>query len=232
MPIIIIIIMFLTFFSHSHVYPQKENKFGGQSSSSSCSSITKRQRTACLVSAKDYVTEVKKRLSKENYKAFSNVMQSYKKDNDFGLMIAGLADLFTEDPTKYHLFRKFYSFVRPCHKKRFDQLCKEITGEGCGYRPEDSIEKKKTDDAEDKAQKPQAKRNMEPNTVGEAAKRHCSGLGSASSIATTSHLSSSSHLSKGADLLNGGADHLNKGTVHLNEGASLWTEGAESLEGS
>ncbi|XP_041483809.1 regulator of telomere elongation helicase 1-like isoform X1 [Lytechinus variegatus] len=211
----------------------KENKFGGQSSSSSYSSISKRQRTACLVSAKDYVTEVKKRLSKESYKAFSNVMQSYKKDNDFGLMIAGLADLFTEDPTKYHLFRKFYSFVRPCHKKRFDQLCKEITGEGCGYRPEDSIEKKKTDDAEDKAQKPQAaKRNMEQNTVGEAAKRHCSGLGSASSIATTSHLSSSSHLSKGADLLNGGADHLNKGTVHLNEGASLWTEGAENLKGS
>ncbi|XP_030838990.1 regulator of telomere elongation helicase 1 isoform X2 [Strongylocentrotus purpuratus] len=129
----------------------KQSMFGGQSSSS----ITKRQRNACLVSAKDYVTEVKKRLSKENYKAFSNVMQSYKKDNDFGLMIAGLADLFTEDPTQYHLFRKFYSFVRPCHKKRFDELCKEITGEGCGYRPEDSIEKKKTDDSEEKAQKPQ-----------------------------------------------------------------------------
>eukprot|EP00057_Strongylocentrotus_purpuratus_P005257 XP_003730541.2 PREDICTED: regulator of telomere elongation helicase 1 [Strongylocentrotus purpuratus] len=206
----------------------KQSMFGGQSSSSS---ITKRQRNACLVSAKDYVTEVKKRLSKENYKAFSNVMQSYKKDNDFGLMIAGLADLFTEDPTQYHLFRKFYSFVRPCHKKRFDELCKEITGEGCGYRPEDSIEKKKTDDSEEKAQKPQeAKKNFEQNTVSEAAKRHCSGLGSASSSATIGHLNSTSHLSKGVDLLNRGADHLNKGSLHLNEGASLWTEGAETLE--
>eukprot|EP00057_Strongylocentrotus_purpuratus_P009712 XP_011664186.1 PREDICTED: regulator of telomere elongation helicase 1 [Strongylocentrotus purpuratus] len=205
----------------------KQSMFGGQSSSS----ITKRQRNACLVSAKDYVTEVKKRLSKENYKAFSNVMQSYKKDNDFGLMIAGLADLFTEDPTQYHLFRKFYSFVRPCHKKRFDELCKEITGEGCGYRPEDSIEKKKTDDSEEKAQKPQeAKKNFEQNTVSEAAKRHCSGLGSASSSATIGHLNSTSHLSKGVDLLNRGADHLNKGSLHLNEGASLWTEGAETLE--
>lgn len=35
----------------------------------------------------------------------------------------------------------FYQFVRPHHKKRFDEKCQELTGQGCGYKPEHSLSK-------------------------------------------------------------------------------------------
>ncbi|XP_072170315.1 regulator of telomere elongation helicase 1-like [Diadema setosum] len=189
------------------------------STSSSSVSTNKSLRTACLVSAKDYVAEVKKRVSKENYKTFSSVMQSYKKDNDFGVMIAGLADLFTDDPTKYHLFRKFYSFVRPSHKKKFDELCREVTGEGCGYKPEDSKEKKKTEIKTESH--PGGKRLLEINTTSESAKKHCCGLGEASAATTSRHLDSTSQLNHGrSHLLGVGTGTLLAGTTEVTRSSS------------
>lgn len=35
----------------------------------------------------------------------------------------------------------FYQFVRPHHKKSFDEKCQELTGQGCGYKPEHSLSK-------------------------------------------------------------------------------------------
>lgn len=35
----------------------------------------------------------------------------------------------------------FYQFVRPHHKKRFDERCEELTGQGCGYKPDHSLPK-------------------------------------------------------------------------------------------
>lgn len=32
-----------------------------------------------------------------------------------------------------------YQFVRPHHKKQFDEKCQLLTGKGCGYKPEHSI---------------------------------------------------------------------------------------------
>lgn len=33
----------------------------------------------------------------------------------------------------------FYQFVRPHHKQRFEEVCLQRTGRGCGYRPEHSL---------------------------------------------------------------------------------------------
>ena len=43
----------------------------------------------------------------------------------------------------HYIFVEFYQFVKSEHKKEFDGVCKGITGEGCGYKPEDSISKKR-----------------------------------------------------------------------------------------
>uniref|UniRef100_A0A8C1TF07 Regulator of telomere elongation helicase 1 n=1 Tax=Cyprinus carpio TaxID=7962 RepID=A0A8C1TF07_CYPCA len=36
-------------------------------------------------------------------------------------------------------YQGLYQFVRPHHKKEFDQRCLELTGKGCGYKPELSL---------------------------------------------------------------------------------------------
>lgn len=33
----------------------------------------------------------------------------------------------------------FYQFVRPHHKQRFEEVCIQLTGQGCGYQPEHSL---------------------------------------------------------------------------------------------
>lgn len=33
----------------------------------------------------------------------------------------------------------FYQFVRPHHKEQFEEVCIQLTGQGCGYRPEHSV---------------------------------------------------------------------------------------------
>lgn len=35
--------------------------------------------------------------------------------------------------------KDFYQFIRPHHKKQFDEACYSLTGEGCGYKPEHSL---------------------------------------------------------------------------------------------
>jgi len=37
------------------------------------------------------------------------------------------------------LMKEFYQFVRPHHKKQFDEACCNLTGVGCGYKPEHSL---------------------------------------------------------------------------------------------
>uniref|UniRef100_A0A8D0AKU5 Regulator of telomere elongation helicase 1 n=1 Tax=Sander lucioperca TaxID=283035 RepID=A0A8D0AKU5_SANLU len=32
-----------------------------------------------------------------------------------------------------------YQFIRPHHKKRFDEKCQQLTGKGCGYKPDHSL---------------------------------------------------------------------------------------------
>ncbi|XP_056017158.1 regulator of telomere elongation helicase 1-like isoform X2 [Ostrea edulis] len=99
--------------------------------------------TTHLQSAEHYIIEVKKCVSKESYLAFSKALGQYKKTGELSQAVGVMAALFTENPKHYHLFRKFYRFVRHKDKREFDCLCKELTGEGCGYKPEDSVPKKR-----------------------------------------------------------------------------------------
>ncbi|XP_038057615.1 regulator of telomere elongation helicase 1-like isoform X2 [Patiria miniata] len=105
--------------------------------------IKGKEGNVSLASAQDYIAQVKKTLSQDSYKTFSGIMQKYKKTDNFSEMVAGIADLFTEDESKYPLFRNFYTFARPHHKKQFHSLCLSLTGQGCGYKPEHSIPQKK-----------------------------------------------------------------------------------------
>ncbi|CAG2219451.1 RTEL1 [Mytilus edulis] len=96
-----------------------------------------------LQTAESYISEVKKVLYGDRYKMFSKALVDYKKIGDFQQLTPVLVGVFTEDSELYPFFREFYRFVRPKDKCEYDKLCKSITGTGCGYRPEDSILRKR-----------------------------------------------------------------------------------------
>ncbi|XP_064888285.1 regulator of telomere elongation helicase 1 isoform X3 [Columba livia] len=86
-----------------------------------------------------YIATVKETLSQQNYDLFSKALQHYKKTDDFHAMLSQMSSLFLEDEKKHVLLREFYQFVRPQHKKEFDEACCSLTGAGCGYKPEHSL---------------------------------------------------------------------------------------------
>ncbi|NWH73778.1 RTEL1 helicase, partial [Piaya cayana] len=86
-----------------------------------------------------YIATVKETLSQQNYDLFSKALQHYKKTDDFHEMLSQMSCLFIEDEKKHVLLREFYQFVRPQHKKQFDEACCSLTGIGCGYKPEHSL---------------------------------------------------------------------------------------------
>ncbi|XP_065501564.1 regulator of telomere elongation helicase 1 [Caloenas nicobarica] len=86
-----------------------------------------------------YIATVKETLSQQNYDLFSKALQHYKKTDDFHAMLSQMSSLFLEDEKKHVLLREFYQFVRPQHKKEFDEACCSLTGTGCGYKPEHSL---------------------------------------------------------------------------------------------
>ncbi|KFZ57964.1 Regulator of telomere elongation helicase 1, partial [Antrostomus carolinensis] len=86
-----------------------------------------------------YIATVKETLSQQNYDLFSKALQQYKKTDDFHAMLSQMSSLFIEDEKKHILLREFYQFVRPQHKKQFDEACCNLTGVGCGYKPEHSL---------------------------------------------------------------------------------------------
>ncbi|NWR64713.1 RTEL1 helicase, partial [Bucorvus abyssinicus] len=86
-----------------------------------------------------YIATVKETLSQQNYDLFSKALQHYKKTDDFQAMLSQMSSLFIEDEKKHVLLREFYQFVRPQHKKQFDEACCNLTGVGCGYKPEHSL---------------------------------------------------------------------------------------------
>ncbi|XP_027501918.1 regulator of telomere elongation helicase 1 isoform X4 [Corapipo altera] len=89
--------------------------------------------------ATSYISTVKETLSQQNYELFSKALQQYKKTDDFHAMLSEMSSLFVEDEKNHVLLREFYQFVRPQHKKQFDEACCSLTGVGCGYKPEHSL---------------------------------------------------------------------------------------------
>uniref|UniRef100_A0A8D2ERN5 Regulator of telomere elongation helicase 1 n=1 Tax=Theropithecus gelada TaxID=9565 RepID=A0A8D2ERN5_THEGE len=86
--------------------------------------------------AKLFMVAVKQELSQANFATFTQALQDYKGSDDFAALAACLGPLFAEDPKKHSLLQGFYQFVRPHHKEQFEEVCIQLTGRGCGYRPE------------------------------------------------------------------------------------------------
>ncbi|XP_069099378.1 regulator of telomere elongation helicase 1 isoform X1 [Pleurodeles waltl] len=106
-----------------------------------------------------FMVSVKQALSQSNYEVFMQAMQSYKASDDFTILLSELAALFTGDSKKHILLREFYQFIRPHHKKQFDQACRELTGEGCGFKPEHSLQREERERlAKQTAEKPREKK--------------------------------------------------------------------------
>ncbi|XP_028926263.1 regulator of telomere elongation helicase 1 isoform X1 [Ornithorhynchus anatinus] len=89
--------------------------------------------------AKSFMVSVKQSLSQASFSLFTRALQQYKATDNFNTLLAEISSLFVEDPKKHSLLREFYQFVRPHHKKQFEEACRKLTGQGCGYKPEHSL---------------------------------------------------------------------------------------------
>ncbi|XP_067856661.1 regulator of telomere elongation helicase 1 isoform X2 [Heptranchias perlo] len=147
--------------------------------------------------AKFFIVAVKQALSKANYECFTEAMQKYKRTDDFDTMLGEMAALFTEDSKKHNLLRDFYQFVRPHHKKRFDEACHNLTGEGCGFKPEHAVPREERQRVE-----------QEANAGSENTWKFEPAVSAENKF--TSSASSSQQLNA--------CTHLNKGGLHLNCG--------------
>lgn len=112
-----------------------------------------------------YIATVKDTLSQQNYELFSKALQQYKKTDDFHAMLSQMSSLFVEDEKKHVLLRDFYQFVRPQHKKQFDEACCNLTGLGCGYKPEHSLPR---EEREILAKRMEEKQSQQKSTFSEA----------------------------------------------------------------
>ncbi|XP_026543846.1 regulator of telomere elongation helicase 1 [Notechis scutatus] len=106
---------------------------GWQTNEAANSSDPKTARAVAFIAA------VQKSLSRLNFDVFSQTLHQYKRKHDFDAMLFQLSGLFLEDENTHTLLREFYQFIRPQHKKQFDEACRSLTGVGCGYKPEHSL---------------------------------------------------------------------------------------------
>ncbi|KAK2850793.1 hypothetical protein Q5P01_007069 [Channa striata] len=90
--------------------------------------------------AKRFLAEMKKSLSQVNFDRIIEALQTYKKTDNLDVLLTETAVL-AEDANTHSLLHGFYQFVRPHHKKLFDEKCQEVTGQGCGYKPDHSLSK-------------------------------------------------------------------------------------------
>uniref|UniRef100_A0A672Q0N5 Regulator of telomere elongation helicase 1 n=1 Tax=Sinocyclocheilus grahami TaxID=75366 RepID=A0A672Q0N5_SINGR len=88
---------------------------------------------------KAFMMELRRCLSHENFKLIMEALQSYKTTDDLSNLLANVAEPLIQDHNTHCLLRGLYQFIRPHHKKEFDERCLELTGEGCGYKQEHSL---------------------------------------------------------------------------------------------
>ncbi|XP_042348156.1 regulator of telomere elongation helicase 1 isoform X2 [Plectropomus leopardus] len=133
---------------------------------------------------KSFLGEMKKSLSQINYDRIIQALQNYKKTKNLDVLLAETAVLM-EDANTHSLLRGLYQFIPPPHKKRFDERCRELTGQGCGYKPHHSLSKEEREAL------------MQQNAT---AKQPVGGLPSSSWSSTSTHLNTQQ--------LNSGGHHL------------------------
>nr|CAI9713125.1 unnamed protein product [Rangifer tarandus platyrhynchus] len=81
--------------------------------------------------AKLFMVAVKQALSQASFDTFTQALRDYKSSDDLEALVARLSPLFAEDPKKHSLLQGFYQFVRPHHKQQFEEVCLQLTGQGC-----------------------------------------------------------------------------------------------------
>ncbi|XP_077442321.1 regulator of telomere elongation helicase 1 isoform X2 [Vanacampus margaritifer] len=92
--------------------------------------------------AKSFLLEMKSSLSQVSFEQIRQALYSYKKNDNLDNLLSDTSFL-THDPHTYRLYRGLYPFVRPHHRKAFDEKCLELTGTGCGYKPEHLVNEDK-----------------------------------------------------------------------------------------
>ncbi|XP_051967242.1 regulator of telomere elongation helicase 1 [Xyrauchen texanus] len=86
-----------------------------------------------------FMIELRRCLSHENFKIIMEALQAYKATDDLSGLLTNVIEPLIQDPNTHSLLRGLYQFIRPHHKKKFDERCWHLTGEGCGYKPEHSL---------------------------------------------------------------------------------------------
>ncbi|XP_048205707.1 regulator of telomere elongation helicase 1 [Perognathus longimembris pacificus] len=86
-----------------------------------------------------FMVTVKEALSQASFDTFTQALQDYKGSDDLEALMACLGCLFAEDPKKHCLLQGFYQFVRPHHKRQFEDMCSQLTGQACSHWPEPSL---------------------------------------------------------------------------------------------
>uniref|UniRef100_A0A3Q1CTR9 Regulator of telomere elongation helicase 1 n=1 Tax=Amphiprion ocellaris TaxID=80972 RepID=A0A3Q1CTR9_AMPOC len=89
--------------------------------------------------AKRFLADMKKSLSQVSYDCVVQSLQTYKTTDDLDALLTETDSLWLISNAT--LVTGIYQFIRPHHKKRFDEKCQELTGQGCGYRPDHSLTK-------------------------------------------------------------------------------------------
>ncbi|XDV51058.1 hypothetical protein PO909_020008 [Leuciscus waleckii] len=84
-----------------------------------------------------FMMELRRCLSNENFRIIMEALHLYKTTDDLSNFLANVVEPLIRDT--HGLLRGLYQFIRPHHKKDFDERCLELTGEGCGYKPEHSL---------------------------------------------------------------------------------------------
>ncbi|XP_071836149.1 regulator of telomere elongation helicase 1-like isoform X2 [Apostichopus japonicus] len=95
-----------------------------------------------LNAAQLYILKIKKALQRDSYEMFSALLKGYRDGEDFSKVLTGLENLLLKKANHPDLFREFYRFIRSADKAKFDHHCLTVLGQGCGYKPEDSISRK------------------------------------------------------------------------------------------
>ncbi|TKS77856.1 Regulator of telomere elongation helicase 1 [Collichthys lucidus] len=136
--------------------------------------------------AKTFLSEMKQSLSQVNFDCIVQALQTYKKTDNLDVLLTETVVL-AGDANTHSLLWGIYQFVRPHHKKRFDENCQELTGQGCGYKPDHSL----------------AKDMKKANTLHGATDRQAAaGLTSSSGKSTCSQLNTQQQLNRGGQHLN------------------------------
>uniref|UniRef100_A0AAX7TBD8 Regulator of telomere elongation helicase 1 n=1 Tax=Astatotilapia calliptera TaxID=8154 RepID=A0AAX7TBD8_ASTCA len=90
--------------------------------------------------AKTFLADMKKSLSEVCCHHIMRALHTYEKTDDLNHLLTETAFL-GKDTNTQNLLHGLYHFVRPHHKKRFDENCQKMARQGCGYKPDHTLSK-------------------------------------------------------------------------------------------